>query len=490
MMHGHSGAAESQPPGAHGLTPRQLEILELVSKGLSNKDICGLLGISSNTVKIHVAAILRALNVANRTEAATAYQELTRARDGVAARARTARDVGRPTIAVLPFVNLSEAADGDHLAAGLVDDLITRLAGWRWFPVIASTSSSRFSATEPDLPGVREGLGASYVITGSVRLSNDRIRVNAHLLDSARGEGIWSGSFDGRVEDVFATQDEIARRIVAHLAPELMDLEGQRVPSTAEADFGAWRLTMQGMWHLARRTREDVVKALTLFGRAVDVDPMFSFAWYGLTWAHHHNLIEQWTDDAATEIERLQRAAAECMRLDPNGAPGQTVGGLVEMLRGNRDKAVAHLEKAANLNPSSTQALSLLGQCYGLSGRPDECIATLEEALKLNPFSPTIWVYHGVIALAHFAASRYQEAIGWSHKALHGRPEMITAHLTLCASLVERGDVDEAREVISQMRRRRPEFVLDDFIELIAPSSRPEYIERFRSALVTAGFGE
>lgn len=474
-------------PGAStsGLTPRQLEILELVAKGLSNLDICELLCISRNTVKVHVAAVLRTLNVANRTEAASAYQALLHAQDAAAVKARVIRDVGRPAIAVLPFVNLSEAEDGDHLAAGLVDDLITRLSGWRWFPVIASTSTSRY-AVEPDLAIVRRELRASYAITGSVRLLDRRIRVSAQLLETERGQGLWAGSFDARLEDLFATQDEIARRIVASLAPELMELEGQRVPAAADRDFGVWRLTMQGMWHLARRSRDDVARARELFDCAIAADRTFSFAWFGLTWVHHHNLIEQWTDEPEAEREGLERAAAECLRLDAVGAHGQTVAGLVQMLRGSREGAVNHLERAVRLNPSSIQALSLLGQCYGLSGRPDECIAMLEEALELNPFSPTLWSYQGVIALAHFAVGRWDDAIAWSNKALNGRPEMVTAHLTLCASLVERGDVAAASRVLAQLGERRPGFAVADFIALIAPAARPEYIERLRAALAAA----
>ncbi|NBC23886.1 MAG: tetratricopeptide repeat protein [Gammaproteobacteria bacterium] len=471
-----------------GLTPRQLEILELVSKGLSNREIGELLGISGNTVTIHVTAILRGLDVANRTEATAAYKELLQAQHAAARRARTAQAVGRPTIAVLPLANLGEAADTDHLAAGLVEDLIMRLSGWRWFPVIASASSGRYPGERFDLAVLRDELGAGYVISGSVRQSTGRIRVSVHLVETERGETIWSGSFEAGLADLLASQDEVARRVVASLAPELMHVEGQRVPADIASDFGAWRLTMQGMWHLSLRTPDDVAMASSLFERALAADTRFGLAWYGLTWCAHHELLEQWTDDPAAARARLERAAAECLRLDPAGAPGQTVAGLVEMLRGDRDKAVAHLEKSAVLDPSNTRALSLLGQCYGLAGQPDACIATLEEALKLNPMDPTVWRYHGVIALAHFAARRHDEAIAWARRALHGRPEMITAHLTLCAALVERGDVAAGREVIAQMRARRPQFTLEDFVDLIAPSSRLEYIDRFRDALAQAGF--
>ncbi len=475
--------------GAHGLTPRQLEILTLLSKGLSNRDICELLHISNNTVKVHVATILRALGVANRTEAASAYQRLLGEQDDVGVRVRTAHELGRPMIAVLPFDNLASAEDADHLAAGFVDDLITRLSGWRWFPVIASVTTNRFAQTDTDLQQLREELGAGYVIKGSVRLSGERVRVSAHLLETERGTGVWSDAFDASVHDVLSTQDEIARRIVACLAPELMEMEGKTHEDEPHTDFDAWRLTMMGMWSLAHRTREDVVRAAELFERALALDPRFSLAWYGRTWCHHHNVIEQWAEDRAEEVARLEHAAAECVRTDPNGAPAQTVAGLVEMIRGNNGKAISHLERAASLNPSSTQALSLLGQCYGLTGRADECIAVLEDALMLNPYSPTVWLMQAVMALAHFVAQRHEEAIEWSRTALNGRPQMITPHLTLCASLVEKGEVAAGRQVIADMRRLRPEYALNDFVDLIGRSADPDIVARISAALEAAEAG-
>jgi TolB-like protein len=479
--------SEAGAPLDAALTPRQYEILALISKGLSNREVCGLLGISGNTVKVHVASILRVLGVANRTEAASAYQRLLSGEDELGARLRTADRLGRPMIAVLPFTNLADAGDDDHLAAGLVDDLITRLAGWRWFPVIASVSSSRYDGRDLDVARLREELHAGYFITGSVRRSGDQVRVNAHLTDAQSGENLWSGAFDARTENVLETQDTIARRIVACLAPELMEVEGRTQEQAPAPEFEAWRLTMQGMWHLSRRTREDIEAAIALLEQAVARSPDFALGWYGLAWAHHHALIEQWTPDPLASLEALNRSAREAKRCDPQGAPTQALLGLVEIVAGNTSRAIAHLERATTLNPSSPQALSLLGQCYGLDGRPDECIATLEEALKLNPYGPTVWVYHGVIAMAHFAASRLDDAVQWALRALDDRPESITAQLTLCAAQVERGDVEAGRRVIDELRALRPDYTLADFVALVVRAARPEYVERLTRALERAG---
>ncbi len=477
---GHATASDQ-------LTPRQMEIFGLVAKGLSNREICELLGISANTVKIHVAAILRSLCVTNRTEAAYIYRSLLSTHETASStRARVADRIGRPAIAVLPFATLDEDSS-DRFADGIVEDLITRLAGWRWFPVVAHASSERYGARPDNLHDVRRDLGVRYVIGGSVRRSGNRVRVNAHLLDTGTSEGLWSDSFDADSVDVFATQDEIARRVVARIAPELMELEGQNSAGTGPVELDAWRATMTGMWHLARRTKDDVALARTLFEEALRSNRDFSLAWYGLTWAHHHNLIEQWSDDPLTEIASMRETAASCLRLDPNGAHGNTVAGLVEMILGNRERAVVHLEKAAAINPSSTQALSLLGQCYGLAGRPDECIVVLEEALRLNPFGPATWVYQGVVALAHFAADRHDDAIHWSNLALLGRPEMISAHLTLAAAQVARGDIDQARATCTRLLEQRTDFVLSDHLRLIAPSAHPDYIARLTRALAIAG---
>ncbi len=467
-----------------------MEILGLVSKGLSNREISELLGISTNTVKIHVAAILRALDVGNRTEATFVYRELlTSAQESEAdpVGARVEARIGRPRIAVLPFSVVGELTDGSLLSQGLAEDLITRLSAWRWFPVIAHASSQRYSPEDLSRAEIRRSLGASYLITGSVQAHAGAIRVNVHLLDTDQGQGLWSATFDLASQDLLQTQKTIASRIVATVAPELIHLEGQLAAQANEPDYTAWALNCRGMQHLERRTKADIDMALDFFEQAVTKMPNFALPWYGMVWAYHHRLWDQMTDDPETDLKALAEAAWHCERAEPRSVSAQIALGLMQMLQGDRAAAIARFERAVALNPSAAQAYSLLGQCYGLDGRPEECIAALEEALELNPLAAAAWIYLGVIALANFSLGDYPEAIRRSDQGLSENPFEPSLLLTRIAASAAHGQDAQAREFVTALRTNNPDFRLANHLALIEPVTRPQDLAKYKTALTEAG---
>ena len=496
------------------LTPRQMEILALVSKGLSNREICQLLGISANTVKIHVAAILRGLNVSNRTEATFVFRDLLDARQHVAeaavngkdpeqlapgiddhtlAGARVSASIGRPRIAVLPFTQVGEVAEGDVLSQGLAEDLITRLSAWKWFPVIAYGSSERYRTPDFKREDIVRELGASYLISGSIQQQEKKIRTNVHLLSTKEGQGLWSGSFDLESEDLLHTQQTIANRIVATVAPELIQLEGAIAAQSAqsaqskEPAYDAWALNCRGMRHLERRTAQEIDQALDCFERAADLMPDFALPWYGMVWAYHHRLWDQLSQDPQADLSALTRAAERCEHAEPRSPYTQIALGLNCMLQGNRAAAISRFQRAVHLNPSAAQAYSLLGQCYGLDGRPEDCIAALEEALELNPLSSAAWIYLGAIALAQFALEDYPEAIRSSERGLAANPGEPSLELTRIAARVCQGEVISAQKLAAELLERKPGFKLADHLALIAPVSREQDLQKFTTALAQAG---
>ena len=473
----------AQPDALEALTPRQLEILHLVARGMSNADICRLLDISQNTVKVHVAAIIRGLEVSNRTEAASLFQRSQGTAGAETPHLQVAARVGRPAIAVLPFQIIADA-DPSHLAEGFAEDLITRLSSWRWFPVISHASSRRFATAELDLDGLRGQLGVQYAITGSARHSSERGRINVHLIEAQQGQTLWSASYDFDLTDTLKTQEEIAKRVIAYIAPELLEIEGRSTP--AAEDFDAWQSTMAGHWHLARRTEDSVATAQALFQAAIEKDANLALAWCGLAWVHHHALIEQWSSDSAASLKSSVEAADACQRLDPGGSATLIILGLKELLVGDPRRAIQVLERAAEVNPSSAQALGLLGQCYCLGGKSDEAIAVVEEALILNPLNPNSWAQKSVIALAHFAACRYDEAVALAQAAISDRPQAITAHLVLAATYLEKGEEEPAREYATRLQRLRPNFNVDAYLNLIAPVALAENMNRLRAAFTSS----
>lgn len=459
-----------------GLTPRQLEILMLIAKGLSNSEISELLKISQNTVKVHSAAIRSELGVNNRTEAAAVFHAAATTENS---ELQVANRIGRPAIGVLRFDEL-DSNGGSHFADGVREDLIFRLASWRWFPVLAIGPHDTDRYLHPGDNALESD--AAYLVRGSIRRDASRTKLNVFLLEATNHTTVWSDVFDFDVETTLDMQERIAERIIACLAPELIAHEGYRAKVQTDVAFDAWQRTMLGMWSLAHRTQEEVVAAQIEFEAATELDQHFALPWFGLAWVHHHNIIEQWSNDPAASMSSLEHAVEQCVRLAPASAQTELVVGMREVLKGRRDSAVRHLERATYLNPSSTQALGLLGQCLCLTDRADNCIAMIEEALLLNPHNPNVWAQKSVIALAHFAAERHEDCLMFARQAVAAKPNNITANLIIVAALTELKEIEAAREVRSDLSEMRPDFDVSRYLLLVAPLGDEKHIERIKCA--------
>ena len=483
----------SPEPASLPLTPRQLEIFHLLAKGLSNREICELLNISNNTVKIHVAGILRNLNVSNRTEAVYAYREMleeTKEPSELAARVRIADRIGRPAIAVLTFENLQAEADEDHLLEGLMEELLVRLSSWQWFPIIAYSSSRSFSTTSDDPRVVGEKLGARYLISGSLRRSGNRVKVTARLVDSETGLEAWSQSFQAELEDLFQLQTEIAGNIVTALAPGLLDAEETHLDDRPPTEYNTWDLFCRGLLHLNRTTPEDALRALECFDRAISNDDTFSLAWHGRVSTLQLQLYEQWVDDPAQCVKELGEAAQRCYQLDPRSAHAHADVGLVNILLGRRDEAIHHLERAVSINPSSARALNLLSQAYGMVGRLDECIMQLEELLQVDPHSTSAFRYRTVLGMCHFASGRYEEAIAASREAIAFRSDATGAYLAMIAAYQAKGDQQAARAAVDELHDRAPGFSLSGRLNMMRPFTDKALIDQLIAKLAEAGLSE
>lgn len=473
------------------LTPRQMEIFHLVAKGLSNREICELLGISANTVKIHVTSILRTLDVANRTEAVYAYREMLQKDDEqqTTRQLKLADRLGRPAIAVLPFTDLQSDKDDEHLLEGLVEELLVRLAAWQWFPVIAFASSSRFdNASDPQTVGAE--LNARYLVYGSVRRKDTRVRVTVRVVDTQLGQEVWSRTFNTHADDLFDLQDDVARQIVMTMAPELILAEMESQRSRHHASSSVWDLVCRGMGLVARRTRKSLAEASALFSEAIEADPEFSLAWHGRVFTLEVQIFEQWSEDVAGDIAALASSATQCHQLAPNAAHGLADMGLASLLVGETDVAKDQFRRALDLNPSSTRALSLLAQVCGMQGELDQCILYLEELLRLDPHSASAARYCAIIGHSHCMAGRYEESLRWSRDALARNPAATGAYLGLVAAYVELGQDDKAQATVSELRERFPDFVASARLAMMKPATTPELFDRLTRNLHKAGLTE
>jgi TolB-like protein len=396
---------------------------------------------------------------------------------------------GVPAIAVLAFDNLSGDPDQEYFADGIAEDLITRLSRGGGFPVIARNSSFTYKGQAVDVQQVGRELGARYVVEGSVRRSGDRVRISAQLIDSTTGSHVWAETYDRKLQDIFTLQDEITKSIGASLGIELWQAELERSTRTSSENLGSYDYALRGFWHLWRATREDNARAQVFFQRATELDSRSTMASLGLAFAHWFDIRFQWTDSPARSVAELDRFAKQCISLDSKLAGCHRVMGLAHHLQGQTDRAIAALELALQLNPSAAHAYHDLGLMLAVSGRPADGIAKIETSMRLSPRDPGNGFRMQSMALAHFAAGRYEEAVGWTLRALQHKPDDHNSHAILAASYGRLGRLEQARAEFREVLRLQPDYSLAG-VKLIFRGADPEFVERFVDGLRKAGLEE
>jgi adenylate cyclase len=396
---------------------------------------------------------------------------------------------GRPAIAVLPFDNLSGDPEQEYFADGIAEDLITRLSAWRDFPVIARNSSFTYRGKAVDVKQVSRELGVRYVVEGSVRKAGDRVRISAQLIYATTGAHVWAERYDRELSDIFAVQDEITNAIVASMHPQLEQYESERAVHQKPQDLGAWELAQRGWWYVNRMNKEDTRKALSFIERAIELDPNFVWAYFVLAMAHYCEIFFSWTDDAAHSIAEIARAAGKAVSLDDKDPLAQFSLSIGYSLTGERDKMIAAGELAVHLGPSSSIAHHVFGFMLAMTGRPEEGIASIEKAMRLSPRDLWMFDFLAAVAMAHFAAGRYEDAVEWARRSLQRKPDYVFPLDTLAASLAHLGRVDEARSVVQESLRRTPDHAIAT-LRLIFGTADADLLERLIDGLRKAGLPE
>jgi TolB-like protein/Flp pilus assembly protein TadD len=481
-VQGGTACVNNLLPNAGALTARQREVLELAAKGLTNPEIAELLEISPGTVKVHMAAIYRILDVTNRTEAAVALQKQQAV---VPESPQLSQDHG--SIAVLPFDVMSEDPGEIHFADGLVEELITRLSRWRWFPVIARQSSFAYRGGAHDLVLVGRELGATYLVEGSVRRAGSRLRVTAQLIDARTNSHLLAETYDGDVSDAFKIQDDISEAIAAAIHPEQIRSETDIVRRMPPNDIDAWQLAMAGLAEVEQREKAACLRGIELCSRAIELDARSLIAAFALTMGHYQQLAFQWTDDPPASMRSVLQYAGLCKQIAPDDPYACLAAGTAHMLQGKVELAMEALTQATERNPSSARAWSFLGQLVGMQGEPDRGIEYLERAMKLSPRDPGMFSILAATGICHFAAGRLDEACHLLHRSaeLKGDEQITWAMLASASALAGRDE--EARLAVEELKLRHPQFSIDGF-RLIAASVNPVYLERLVEGLRLAGF--
>jgi len=394
-----------------------------------------------------------------------------------------------PVLAVLPFAEWDPASVEPHgyFSSGLLEDLVARLSMMRLFPVISRNSTLQLAHSTMAPREICESLGARYVVEGSIRRDALRMRMRVSLVDGLTGQQHWVETYEARASEMLDVQDEISDRIATSLAPAVLRSEMQRVSRRPPHDISAWDAALFGLWHLDRRTAQDGKLAREHFARALELDPTFVLPWYGDAMSHYADLFNGWSVSADRSLESLCNSASQARDVDPQDPHGYVAGGYAAFVSGDRDGAIALLERSIELNPSAVRARSLLANLLAFRGESDQALRILDTVMRLSPRDPLAWTFEAGRAQAHFAVGRHQEALECAQRAERSGPPDAMVQAMLAALYVLAGDEVAARRCFVALRTRWPEFSIQT-IRRILVLMDPRQQQHFLGPLERLGF--
>ena len=389
----------------------------------------------------------------------------------------------RPSLAVLPFANMSGDPEQEYFADGISEDIITGLSKLRWFFVIARNSSFAYKGKTADVKRAARELGVRYVLEGSVRKSGNRVRITAQLIDAATGNHIWADHYDGNLTDIFALQDEITEKVVAAIEPRLLEAEGIRSQNRSPEDLGAWDMVIQANSLFWRLTKAETETAIETLRRAVERYPEYAPARSMLAFVLLISGYLGWglMDPQLKEAATLAGRAAE---LDDSDPWAHLALGFVAFVRRRTNVATAEFRRALALNPNFAAAHGYLGWTLAFDGQADQAITHLEEAIRLSPHDPQNAIFNTGLAVAHYLEGRYTDAVEYSRKTLQQRSAFTAGHRIYCASLAQDGQIDEAREALARLKEMHPDLSIA-WIERhvpYTPGPMAKFLEGMRKA--------
>jgi TolB-like protein/class 3 adenylate cyclase/Flp pilus assembly protein TadD len=361
----------------------------------------------------------------------------------------------RPSIAVLQFANMSGDPEQEYFAEGISEDIITGLSKLRWFFVIARNSSFAYKGKAVDVKRAARELGVRYVLEGSVRKGGNRVRITAQLIDAATGNHIWADHYDGDLTDIFALQDEITKKVVAAIEPKLLEAEGVRSQSRSTEDLGAWDMVMQANSRFWRLTKTEGEAAIAMLKQAVERYPEYAPAHSMLAFAMMVSRLLGWTL-IAPQVKEAATLAARAAELDDSDPWAHLALGYAAHTMRRTDDAAQEYQRAIDLNPNFAAAYGYLGLTFALAGRSDQAIAHLEQATRMSPHDPQNAIFNMALAVAHYLAGRYTEAITFGRKAVQQRDGITAGHRIYVASLAEAGQLEQARRALQHLRELQP----------------------------------
>jgi adenylate cyclase len=363
----------------------------------------------------------------------------------------------KPSIAVLPFQNMSGDPEQEYFVDGMVEDIITGLARIKWLFVIARNSSFVYKGKAVDVRQVGRELGVRYVLEGGVRKSGSRLRITAQLLEAETGAHLWADKFDGALEDVFELQDQITERVVGIVEPRLQRSEIERSRRKRPENLDAYDLYLRALPHMASVMPADARTAAGFLEDALKLDPDYAAAHALLAWCHEIFFVRAGLDEA-DKVAGIRHARAAIASGGDDASALAFAAFVITILSKDRDAAIGAIERALALNASCAAAHYFGALTYAYAGQPAAAVANANRALRLSPFDPFAHFAHGALGAAALHESRYDEAAAHFAKAAQGNPRFSTLYFFHAASLALAGRADEARPIVRRLLELEPSF--------------------------------
>jgi adenylate cyclase len=386
----------------------------------------------------------------------------------------------KPSIAVLPFQNMSGDPEQEYFADGMVDDITTALSRFKALFVIARNSSFTYKGRAIDIKQVGRELGVRYVLEGSVRKAAGKVRITGQLIDATTGAHLWADRFEGNATDIFALQDAMTDSIVSAIAPRVLQAEIELAARSRPDNLSAYDLYLRATPRYCSLTREGLSDALQLLGRALEIDPRYGAAASLAANCHLFNVVQGWATDPKSGIKEATRLSRMALSIDENDPEALAIGGHIVVWSGDLDTAIEMVDRAVELNPNSARAWNERGWTYRHSEQTEEAIQSFERAIRMSPLDPMLHLTLTGMATAFIELRRFDEAVAVAKKALRRNQTFSTTYRCLAAALAHLGRDEEAREAAARLLELDPNY-------RISGSSQVVFMGRGKARLFVEG---
>jgi TolB-like protein/predicted TPR repeat methyltransferase len=396
----------------------------------------------------------------------------------------------KPSIAVLPFQNMSGDQEQEYFADGMVEEIITALSHFRNLFVIARNSSFTYKGRAVDVKQVGRELGVRYVLEGSVRKAAGKVRITGQLVDAANGAHLWAGRFDGSVDDIFELQDQVTSSVVNAIAPKLEQAEIERAKRKPTENLDAYDHFLRGLSVLNSWTRDSNYEATQSFGKAIELDPNFASAYGMAAWCYVWRKANGWMKDRQLETTEATRLAKKAVELGKDDAAALSrAGHVIAYVACDLDSAVPAIDRALLLNPNLAAAWNFAGWIKVLRGEPEAAIDHLARSMRLSPLDQLGYSAKGSTAHAHFFMGAYDDASAWADKAVQESPNYLIVNCIAAASHALAGHQEKAAQAVSRMLQIDPSLSTSKIKEVF-PLRRSSDLAKYEEGLRKAGLPE